>query len=649
MKALKLLFAFLFIFTTNLLFSQVERIEKGNLVIEDIPEIPTRIIERMLQYQNTRSATIQDWFPDGNKMLISTRFGETSQLHVLEKAGGARKQITFFKEPLRGASMCPDINKNGFLFTKDIGGNEYYQVFYYDLEKGNYEMLTDGSSRNESVSWSNNGDKFIYSSTKRNGRDYDILLSDINNPKEAQPILEKSGYWGVVDWSTDDKKLLVKNYISANESYYHILNIESGKLEQINPKEEKIAYGSAAWSKDNKGIYITTDDGSNFLQLKYYDLKKKKFKTLSSEIPWNIEQFELSKDGKKLAFIANESGLAKLYILNTKTNKYKKVPNIPIGQVYGLDFHPSSGKLALVINTPQTPGDIFVLNLESELFDRWTYSEVGGLQTDLFVVPELRHFETFDKVNGEPRQIPVFYYKPKDVEGPIPVLIYIHGGPEGQYVPYFSSTFQYYLNELGIAVLAPNVRGSAGYGKDYLLLDNGYKREDSVKDIGKLIDWVAEQPELDASRIAVYGGSYGGYMVLSSMTHYNDKLACGIDNVGISNFVTFLENTKEYRRDLRRPEYGDERIPEMREFLEKISPTNNVQKITKPMFIAQGLNDPRVPVGEAEQMVAAIRENSGNVWYLLAKDEGHGFRKKSNRDFYSNVIVLFLEEHLINQ
>lgn len=425
MKALKLLFAFLFIFTTNLLFSQVERIEKGNLVIEDIPEIPTRIIERMLQYQNTRSATIQDWFPDGNKMLISTRFGETSQLHVLEKAGGARKQITFFKEPLRGASMCPDINKNGFLFTKDIGGNEYYQVFYYDLEKGNYEMLTDGSSRNESVSWSNNGDKFIYSSTKRNGRDYDILLSDINNPKEAQPILEKSGYWGAVDWSTDDKKLLVKNYISANESYYHILNIESGKLEQINPKDEKIAYGSAAWSKDNKGIYITTDDGSNFLQLKYYDLKKKKFKTLSSEIPWNIEQFELSKDGKKLAFIANESGLAKLYILNTKTNKYKKAPNIPIGQVYGLYFHPSSGKLALVINTPQTPGDIFVLNLESELFDRWTYSEVGGLQTDLFVVPELRYFETFDKVNGEPRQIPVFYYKPKDVEGPIPVL-YIH-------------------------------------------------------------------------------------------------------------------------------------------------------------------------------------------------------------------------------
>ena len=649
MKALKLLFVFLIIFTTSLLFSQVERIEKGNLVIEDIPEIPDHIVNKMLQYQNTRSAAIQDWFPDGSKMLISTRFGETSQLHIIEKAGGARKQITFFKEPIGGATICPNPAQNGFLFAKDIGGNEFYQVFYFDLDNGNHEMLTDGVSRNGGLSWSNKGDKFVYYSTKRNGRDWDLFLSNINKPKEAKTILKEGGFWVAVDWSPDDKNLLVMKYISANESYYYILDIESGQLEQINPKEGKIAYGQAVWSKDNDGIYLTTDDGSDFLQLKYYNLKKKKFKSLSSEIPWNIEQIELSKDGKKLAFIANEGGLAKLYILNTKTNKYKNVPNIPIGQVYGLDFHPTSEKLALVINTPQTPGDIFVLNLESNLFDRWTYSEVGGLQTDLFVVPELRHYETFDKVNGEPRQIPVFYYKPKNVEVPIPVLIYIHGGPEGQYLPYFSSTFQYYLNELGIAVLAPNVRGSAGYGKDYLLLDNGYKREDSVKDIGKLIDWVAEQPELDASRIAVYGGSYGGYMVLSSMTHYNDKLACGIDNVGISNFVTFLENTKEYRRDLRRPEYGDERIPEMREFLEKISPTNNVQKITKPMFIAQGLNDPRVPVGEAEQMVSAIRKNSGNVWYLLAKDEGHGFRKKSNRDFYTNVIVLFLEENLIGQ
>jgi dipeptidyl aminopeptidase/acylaminoacyl peptidase len=401
------------------------------------------------------------------------------------------------------------------------------------------------------------------------------------------------------------------------------------------------------WTKDKRGVFITSDEGSAYQRLKYYDLKKKTFTDLTTDIPWNITQIELSERGDNLAFIANEGGISSLYFLNTRTRKYKQFPDIPIGQVYGLDFHPNGNQLALVLNTPQTPGDIYVLNLKTKLFERWTYSEVGGLPTDSFVIPELIHYETFDSVNDEPRMIPSFYYKPKDGKGPFPVLIYIHGGPESQYKPYFSSLLQYYLNEMGIAVLAPNVRGSAGYGKDYLLMDNGYKREDSVKDIGKLLDWIERQPELDTDRVAVYGGSYGGYMVLSSMTHFNDRLACGIDYVGISNFVTFLENTKDYRRDLRRPEYGDERIPKMREFLENISPNNNVHKISKPMFIAQGLNDPRVPVSESEQMVSAIRDNGEKVWYLLAKDEGHGFRKKSNRDYYRNVVVKFLETFLL--
>jgi len=630
-------------------FSQVERIEKGNLVIEGIPEIPERIVNKMMQYQNTRSAYIEDWFPSGDKMLISTRFAETSQLHVIEQAGGARKQITFFKEPIGGASVCPNPENNGFLFTKDIGGNEYYQVFYYDFDSGNHTMLTDGSSRNGGFSWSNKGDKFVYYSTKRNERDWDLYINDISNPKESKLILDEGGFWIPIDWSPCDKYLLVIKYISANESYYYILNTDNGELEQINPKDEKIAYGGALWSNDGKGIYIVNNEGSQFLQLKYYNVKKKNFKILSKDISWPIIQLELSTDGNNLAFVSNEDGLNKLYILKTKTNKYAKVSNIPIGKVYGLDFHPSGNELALVINTPKTPGDIYVVDLKTNNFKRWTYSEVGGLQTESFVDPELIHFDTFDEVDGKPRKIPAFYFKPKNDNKPYPVIIYIHGGPEGQYAPYFSSTFQYLINELGIAVLAPNVRGSSGYGKDYLLLDNGYKREDSVKDIGQLIDWIYEQPELDKDRISVWGGSYGGYMVLSSMTHYNDKLACGIDNVGISNFVTFLENTKEYRRDLRRPEYGDERIPEMREFLEKISPNNNVKKISKPMLIVQGLNDPRVPVGESEQIVSAIRENGGDVWYLLAKDEGHGFRKKSNRDYYTNSMMLFLEKNLISK
>ena len=324
------------------------------------------------------------------------------------------------------------------------------------------------------------------------------------------------------------------------------------------------------------------------------------------------------------------------------------LPRMPVGQIYNLAFSPDGSSLGMVINTSKSPSDVYVLSFADRNLVRWTYSEVGGLRSDTFVEPELVRYETFDRVDGRPRTIPAFYYRPKGT-GPFPVLVSIHGGPEGQRSPSFSPLTQYYVNELGIAVIDPNVRGSSGYGKSYLLLDNGFKREDSVKDIGALLDWIDERPELDGERIAVIGGSYGGYMVLSSMTHYNDRIRAAIEIVGISNFVTFLENTKDYRRDLRRAEYGDERDPDMREFLNRISPATNAVRITKPLFVAQGLNDPRVPASESEQMVEAIRENGGNVWYLLAKDEGHGFRKKVNRDYYNFAVVMFLEQHLLGR
>jgi dipeptidyl aminopeptidase/acylaminoacyl peptidase len=639
----------IFTFLIQLLFAQVQRREKGNLVIEDIPEIPTKIVERMQQYQNTRSANIRDWDPAKGGMLISTRFGETTQFHYVQSPGGARRQISFFAEPVGGGTICPDPQNNVFLFTKDVGGGEFYQVFQYNFLNGKSDMLTDGTSRNGSPLWSNKGDRFSYYSTKRNGRDWDVYVADINSPTKAKMVLEGNGAWVSVDWSPDDTKLLIINYISANETYYHILDIASGQLEQINPGKKNIAYFNALWARDGKGIYITSDENKEFQTLRYYDVQSKTFINLTDKIPWDVESIELNPSGDRLAFTTNENGIGQLYILDTKTRKYSKVPGIPVGQIYSLNFNPDGKKVALVINTPQTPGDIFVLDLESDRIERWTYSEVGGLNSDNFVFPELIHYNTFDQVDGKPRKIPAFYYKPAQGEGPFPVVISIHGGPEGQFVPYFSSTYQYWVNELGIAVLAPNVRGSAGYGKSYLQMDNGYKREESVKDIGKLLNWIAQQPELNSEKIAIYGGSYGGYMVLASLTHYNDRLACGIDIVGISNFVTFLENTKEYRRDLRRVEYGDERDEKMRAFLNRISPTTNAHKITKPLFVVQGLNDPRVPFTESEQMVAKIREQNTPVWYLLGKDEGHGFRKKSNRDYYTNAVVLFLENHLLNE
>jgi dipeptidyl aminopeptidase/acylaminoacyl peptidase len=617
-------------------------------VIEGIPEIPERIKDQMLQYQNVRSAYFEDWNPFGRGMLISTRFAETSQIHYVEMPGGARYQITFFSEPVEGATMCPNKARHGFLFTKDVGGSENYQLFYFDLDNGEYKMLTDGTSRNGLGLWSNKGDKYAYASTQRNGKDWDIFIGDLEEPRNAVAFLEKGGWWAPVDWSPDDSQLLVLNYVSINESYYYILDVKSKELVRVNPSNEKVAYGPALWAKDGKGIYLTSDEESEFQQLKYYGLKSKEFHVLTSHIPWDVVELDISPSDELIAFVTNEDGISRLHLMKTRTKKEIKMPELPIGQIYGIRFNLDGTKLAMVLNTPQTPGDIYVVDVVTERLERWTSSEIGGLDTSSFVIPKLIHYETFDKIGDKPRTIPAFYFKPNNHgNGPYPVLIHIHGGPESQYVPYFSSTFAYYLNELGIAIIAPNVRGSSGYGKAYLELDSGYKREGSVKDIGKLLDWIENQPELDANRVAVKGTSYGGYMVLASMTHYNDRLKAGIDLVGISNFVTFLENTRGYRQDLRRVEYGDERDPKMREFLENISPTNNAHKITRPMLIAQGLNDPRVPASEAEQIVAEIRKNDGKVWYMLAKDEGHGFRKKTNRDYYNQAAVLFLETYLL--
>ncbi len=626
---------------------EVERREDGNLVIEGIPEIPQRVIDRMFQYQNTRGAGVRGWSTDGSGIYIGTRFGETSQIHFVKKPGGARTQITFFNEPVGGAAVCPDHLKNGFLFGKDVGGGEFYQIFWFSVPTAKYTMLTDGKSRNGGFSWSNRGDSFVYYTTKRNGRDWDLYVSTIEKPEEAKPVLEEGGVWFPMDWSPDDSKLLVGRYISANESYGYVLDMATGELEQMNPSEKKIAYGGSIWSADSRGVFFSSDEDTEFQHLRYYDLEKKKQKILTEKIEWDVQGMSISHDRGTLAFTTNEDGITKLYLMDTKRMKYEPVEGFPVGSIGGLAFSPDDTKVALTISTPSSTGDVYVLDLADRSIERWTYSEIGGLDSESFTGPKLFHYETFDKVDGKQREIPAFIFKPTNSEGPSPVLINIHGGPEAQYTPYFSAGMQYMINDLGIAVIAPNVRGSSGYGKSYLKLDNWEKREDSVGDIGALLDWIEEQPDLDKSRICVYGGSYGGYMVYASMIHYNDRLRCGIDVVGISNFVTFLENTKEYRRDLRRVEYGDERDPEMRAHLEKISPTTNAHKITKPMFIIQGYNDPRVPASEAEQMLAAIRENGGEAWYLLAMDEGHGFRKKSNRDYMMQSMMLFLEKHLL--
>lgn len=642
-KAIVFISLFFFASQTS---GQINRYRKGNLVIENIPEIPNTLVEELSPYRHVRGASFCDWLPGERGMLISTRFADARQIHRVEVPKGARQQLTFFSEPIGYGIVCPDSQTSVFLFTKDSGGNEVDQVYTYDYRTNRYRLLSDGKSKHSSLVWSNRGDKFAFASTMRNGKDYDIYIGTLDGKQTFQLLAQEGGYWSATDFSPNDKKLLVEKYVSANESHFFILDIITKRLTEINPTEEKISYGTARWSRDGTSIYMTSDQFSDFRQLLNYDLNTKKIDVLTQSLPWNIHNFELSPSGDTIVFSSNENGFAALYFMHLKTRMITQI-RLPKGQIYGLKFKPDGEQLAFVINTPRSPSDVYSLNLKRNKLVRWTYSEVVGPDTTQFVLPQLIYYETFDSVNGHPRSMPAFYYKPKKFQPPYPVLIMCHGGPASQHIPYFSTTIQFYLNEMGIAYIAPNIRGSSGYGKRYLTLDDERKREDAVRDIGALLDWINEQPELDHSRIGITGGSYGGYMVLAALVAYSHRLRCGIDKWGISNFVTFLENTGKYRQDLRRAEYGDERITEMREFLNEISPLTNAHKITKPLFIVQGLNDPRVPVSEAEQIRDAVRKNGVDVWYLLAEDEGHGFGKRSNWDFNRMAEILFLKKYLL--
>jgi len=639
-----------------LAFAEVEQraLNDGNLILEDIPEISEEIVVKLLQFQNVRSAGFSSWTHDGTGLYISTGFGDVVSLHHVTTPLGSRWQRTYFDEPMGQIVRRPGSSE--MLITRDAGGSEFSQIFKLDPHSGNAEMLTDGESRNGTLVWDRRGTRVAFRSTRRNGTSNDVWIMDPDEAGDASLALESTdgSWWGPTEFSKNGRQLLASNYVSVSDSRIHIVDLDGGAIQKIaGGDEQKSVNYPVGFDDGNDGVWLITNQGSEFERLAWRSTRPGgPLKVLTEEIPWNVTDATISHDRKQIAFITNENGLSKIYLLDTKTLDYKNIDVLPPGLVFGLRFGPRDRRIAMTLNTAQSPSDVYVLDLgrrplEFGRLTRWTESEVGGLDTSVFRAPELVHYPTFDKVDGEQREIPAWVYKPVG-KGPHPVVISIHGGPESQARPSFSSTYQMWIDKLGVAVIRPNVRGSNGYGKTYLSLDNGFKREDSVKDIGALLDWIALQPDLDADRVAVFGGSYGGYMVLASAAAYSDRLSAAVDVVGISNFVSFLENTQSYRRDLRRVEYGDERDPEMREYLQRISPLNNVEKIKIPMFIVQGENDPRVPVTESAQIVEALRKEGHTVWYMNALNEGHGYKKRENRDIYQQATVLFLEKHLVN-
>lgn len=612
----------------------VERVTEGNLVMENIPEIPADVSEGLRQYQNVRTHGFADWTDEG--ILITTRFGEVSQVHHVRFPGAARRQVTFYEEPVNGADVNPE--GGAFLFAKDTGGDEFYQGYLHDLETGETTQFTEPGTRNGGLIWSDAGDKAVWYEARDGDPDYDIMVGDPSDPSSIRVAHEGAGALFPADFSADGNMVAIQQYISIQKSRIFTLDLETGAFTEINPDEE-VAYNGLYLLEDGS-VLTSTDSGSEFKNLVRLDPATGEMTSYTDDISWDVESYALSPNEDLVAFTINEGGLGTIKLLDLTTGQVVDGPDLPVGLTGGLTFDPMGQNVGFTFTGATSPADAYSFDVQTLELTRWTNAEVGGLDTSAFVTPTF-----FDYPNDDGMDIPAFVYRP-EADGPHPVIVSIHGGPEGQSRPYFSSTYQYWVNELGAAVVVPNVRGSAGYGKTYVSLDNGLNRKKSVEDIGALLDWIETQPDLDSDRVLVYGGSYGGYMVLASMVDYNDRLAGGIDIVGISDFRTFLENTKGYRRDLRRAEYGDERDPEIAAFFREISPLRNAGEISKPLFIIQGANDPRVPASEAEQILRAVRANNGEAWFLLAMDEGHGFQKKSNRDFQSEAQTMFIKKVL---
>jgi dipeptidyl aminopeptidase/acylaminoacyl peptidase len=639
-------FYFLLFLAAPLLFAAPARAlthdVRGNLIFDNIPEPAAGLSDKLDAYLNARQATPLGFSPKG-QLLIATRFGDSEQLHLVERPAGERRQLTFQREPINQGAFSPDPARSAYVYLKDSGGNENSQLYYQRLGEPAARLLTDGKSRNGSAVWSNAGREVAFFSTSRDGASSDI---DVVEPETgALPRLVVTGdsaSWTPLDWSPDDRKLLVLKSVSISEAYLYVVDLSSGQKREVEAAPGKIGIVDARFSRDGQGVYLISDRDGEFAQLRYVNLFNGEKTLISGRLSWDIEELAISRDGHYLAYVSNEAGIDRLNLLDLRTHQDLIPPKLPAPGIIGsLSFDWEGNRLAFAFEAANHPRDAYVLTMAANTVEAWTHSEPGAVDLAKFVTPRLAHYPTFDRSDGRAREIPVYIYEPATA-GAHPVLITLHGGPESQFRLRFDPWLQYVVNELGFAVVAPNVRGSSGYGKSYLALDNGVLREDAVKDVGALLVWLGLQSAYDAKHIVVSGGSYGGYLTLATMVNFGDRLRGGVDVAGFSNFISFLTNTAPYRQDQRRAEYGDERDPEMRAYLRRISPLTNVDRIKSPLLIVHGKNDPRVPLSEAEQVVNRVRARGGEVWYLQATDEGHGFRKKQNRDAYFRTFAQFL-------
>jgi dipeptidyl aminopeptidase/acylaminoacyl peptidase len=612
------------------------------IVAEGIPPVPATIARDVKPYTGIYGLPLAGWDAAKRELLLKG-LSSVTWISSIDAPGASPRVTTYIQ-----ASGIYDVyfqpQGKYIAYTRDSDGNETFQLYLYNLQSGVSALLSDGKSRNTEPVWSPSGERIVYSSSPTGAQGVSLRFINPFDPKSDRLLVQTTGgYLKAFDWSPDNKLAVYCDFTSNTISTLWIVDVATGAETRLSPETAKDElYDYPQFGRDGKGLYVVTNHDSDVRRLAYVDLGTKQFKYLSDHIKWDVDEFRLSPDGKTLAFVTNEEGNARLRLLDVTTGKERQVPQLPVGLISDLKWNNNSTDLAFNYKSPRTPNDVYSVNINTGKIDLWSRSTTNGVDTQKFSLPEIIHWKTFDD-----RTLSGYLYRPSTkFTGKRPVIIDIHGGPEEQYRPGFGYEDNYLLNELGVIKIYPNVRGSSGFGRTFLDLDNGLRREDAVKDIGALLDWIKTQPDLDVDRVLVSGVSYGGFMALSVTVSYGDRIKATISDSGPSNLATFVEHTEGWRRGLQRAEFGDERDPKVKDFMERTAPLHNAQKIKKPLMIIQGQNDPRVPVSESESIVRATKGRIP-VWYLLAKNEGHGFLQQSNRDYRLYSTILFVKEFLL--
>jgi len=635
-----------------------------NVKAEGLPPIPASIVQDLAPYASSRRALLFGWHPTRREILITTAFdGNTFQIHSVAGPGMDRQQLTFFPTGAGiaagsvavgnvGAWYSPDASS--VVFSKDsTSGGETMQLFRFDLATKKTTLLTDGKSRNGLPVWSHHSGLIAFESTRRGGHggaDRDLWVMSPNDPSSAKLVSEVEGNWNVADWSPDDSELLVVNAPAANTrtSVWRV-NVKSGQRTQISPEGNSAVWRAPMYSPDGRYVYVLSNRDSETLRLWRGELANGTWKPITAEID-DLESFALSPDGRTIAAVFDSTTSSRVELLDASTFKVRWAPKLPAGQLIPRPpaWRPDSSEVAFSLSSLRTFADVFSVNARTGAVERWTKSEFGAFDPDTLPEPEIVRWKSFDglMISG------IFYRPPARFTGPRPVIINIHGGPGGsgsRERPRYQGRSAYFLNELGIAIVYPNVRGSWGFGKAFGRLDDGMKREDSIKDIGALLDWIAAQPTLDKNRVMVTGFSYGGYMTYAVAEKYSDRLRCAMAGAAISDFISYFATTDSTRPEDRRAEYGDERIPEVHDFLARISPVANASQVRIPLFIVQGANDARVPVAQAEEMARLVRKNGVPVWLTVFGDEGHDvWARPANNNFWFYTWIQFVEQYMLN-